>query len=309
MPLWRAPARAKPLRRRRRAGRARRRSSAATTSSRCCSATFARALRESSVQLVTITGEPGVGKTRLVAELRDWVDDRAGARLLAPGPLPALRRGHHVLGARRDRQGARGHPRVRRARGGAEKLAAAVGRTVDERRPSWSGCGRLAPLVGLEAERRRDRATSRSPPGGASSRASAAQRPLVARVRGPALGRRGAAGVRRAPRRLVDRRAAARRLHGPAGAVRAAPGLGRRQAELDHDRAVAAVVETRPHGSSSALLERAVLPAETQARAARAGRRQPALRGGVRADARDRGLDGRGRVATGHAACRRRCRR
>src|SRR2546423_3166236 len=38
--------------------------------------TYARMLRESSTQLVTITGEPGVGKTRLAAEFRRWVDDR-----------------------------------------------------------------------------------------------------------------------------------------------------------------------------------------------------------------------------------------
>src|SRR3954453_21088664 len=38
--------------------------------------TYTRTLRESSAQLVTITGEPGVGKTRLTAEFRDWVDDQ-----------------------------------------------------------------------------------------------------------------------------------------------------------------------------------------------------------------------------------------
>jgi len=38
--------------------------------------TYARTLRESSTQLVTITGEPGVGKTRLAAEFRRWVDDQ-----------------------------------------------------------------------------------------------------------------------------------------------------------------------------------------------------------------------------------------
>jgi len=36
--------------------------------------TYARTMRESSIQLVTVTGEPGVGKTRLVAELRRFVD-------------------------------------------------------------------------------------------------------------------------------------------------------------------------------------------------------------------------------------------
>jgi class 3 adenylate cyclase/tetratricopeptide (TPR) repeat protein len=38
--------------------------------------TFERMVDESEIQLVTITGEPGVGKTRLLAEFRAWVDDR-----------------------------------------------------------------------------------------------------------------------------------------------------------------------------------------------------------------------------------------
>jgi class 3 adenylate cyclase/tetratricopeptide (TPR) repeat protein len=38
--------------------------------------TFLRAERESSVQLVTIVGEPGIGKSRLVTELRATLDDR-----------------------------------------------------------------------------------------------------------------------------------------------------------------------------------------------------------------------------------------
>jgi len=38
--------------------------------------TFLRAERESSVQLVTVVGEPGIGKSRLVTELRASLDDR-----------------------------------------------------------------------------------------------------------------------------------------------------------------------------------------------------------------------------------------
>jgi class 3 adenylate cyclase/tetratricopeptide (TPR) repeat protein len=40
--------------------------------------TFLRAERESSVQLVTVVGEPGIGKSRLVTELRTALDDRPG---------------------------------------------------------------------------------------------------------------------------------------------------------------------------------------------------------------------------------------
>ena len=38
--------------------------------------TFFRAERESSVQLVTVVGEPGIGKSRLVTELRTALDER-----------------------------------------------------------------------------------------------------------------------------------------------------------------------------------------------------------------------------------------
>jgi len=37
---------------------------------------YTRTLRDASVQLVTVAGEPGVGKTRLMSEFRKWVDDR-----------------------------------------------------------------------------------------------------------------------------------------------------------------------------------------------------------------------------------------
>ena len=46
---------------------------------------------------------------------------RGGADLLAPGPLPPVRRRRHLLGARRDRQGARGDPRDRPGRDGRDE--------------------------------------------------------------------------------------------------------------------------------------------------------------------------------------------
>ena len=76
---------------------------------------FQKAVQESAVQLVMVAGEPGVGKSRLVAELLLVRRCLAGAGPLAPGPVPALRGGDHVLGAGGDRQGRGGHPGVRPA--------------------------------------------------------------------------------------------------------------------------------------------------------------------------------------------------
>ena len=47
--------------------------------------TYARTLRDASAQLVTIMGEPGVGKTRLTRRVPALGRRPAGARLLAPG--------------------------------------------------------------------------------------------------------------------------------------------------------------------------------------------------------------------------------
>ena len=62
--------------------------------------TYSRMLRESSVQLVTLTGEPGIGKTRLVGDFRRFVDEQPQSVLFSTRALPALRRGDHLLGAR-----------------------------------------------------------------------------------------------------------------------------------------------------------------------------------------------------------------
>ena len=55
-----------------------------------------------------------MGKSRIVAELFGYVDAQPRAGDVAAGPLPAVRRGHHVLGAGRDREGPRRDPGVRR---------------------------------------------------------------------------------------------------------------------------------------------------------------------------------------------------
>ena len=63
--------------------------------------TFARAVRDRRAHLFTVYGEPGVGKSRH----GERVPRLAGRGDHPQGPLPALRREHHLLAAGRDGQG------------------------------------------------------------------------------------------------------------------------------------------------------------------------------------------------------------
>ena len=72
--------------------------------------------------LVSVTGIAGIGKSRLAWEFYKYFDGIVEHRLLAPGPLPRLRRGRRLLGARRhgadalpDRVRTRSRPAAREA--------------------------------------------------------------------------------------------------------------------------------------------------------------------------------------------------
>ena len=163
--------------------------------------------------------------------------DEAGVDPLAAGALPSVWGGDHVLGVGGDRQGGGGDPRVRLGGGGGGEAGggglpggAGAAVAVAAARAAGRGGGGLAggaagAVHGLAAL-----------PGGAGR--GPADR---ARVRGSALGGRGAAGVPGASGRVGGGGAAAPSLHCAAGAVRAAPGLGGRDPKRDDDQPAAAL--------------------------------------------------------------------
>ena len=108
--------RRQPASRRHADRRARRR----TAADRC---RYHEVVAQSAVRMVTVIGDAGVGKSRLVHEV---VVAHHGRRHRAARPLPALWRRHHVLAAARDARSGR-HPRRRHA-GGSACQAAGISR-------------------------------------------------------------------------------------------------------------------------------------------------------------------------------------
>ena len=122
------------------------------------------------------------------------------SRHLAARTMPAVRRGHHVLGPRRDPQGTRRDPGIRPARRRARQARVVLPEGAER---EWFR-QRLLPLA-------RDRGDLDRRARGALHRVAAIPRarrggvPDRARVRGPALGGRGDARVPGAPRRTGRR--------------------------------------------------------------------------------------------------------
>ncbi len=108
---------------------------------------FLRAERERAVQLVTVTGEPGVGKSRLVGEFRAWLDDRSELVRWRQGRCLPYGEGitFWALG-----EIVKAHAGILESDASAtavEKLRAALVESADRERL----VARLAPLVGAES--------------------------------------------------------------------------------------------------------------------------------------------------------------
>jgi predicted ATPase/class 3 adenylate cyclase len=111
--------------------------------------TLARTLRDSAVQLITVLGEPGIGKTRLLLEFRGVID--------AEGDVVSWRRGHCLPYGDGITFWALGE--IVKAEAGIfesdgpddafAKLAAVLNRLSDDATEREWLAGRLAPLIGL----------------------------------------------------------------------------------------------------------------------------------------------------------------
>ena len=173
---------------------------------------------ERKAQLVSVTGIAGIGKSRLAVGVLQVLRRHRADDLLAPRPLPRLRRGSHLLGARRHGADALPDRRGRRpVDGAATKLQAALEELILD-----AGGAPLRGAAARAAARSR-RARDARPPGSVRRLAAvlrAARRDLSdgARVRGHAVGRRVAARLRRVPARVVAQPPDLRDHARPAGA-------------------------------------------------------------------------------------------
>ncbi len=191
--------------------------------------------RERTPQLVSLVGEPGIGKTRLARELVAAVDaepefgEWLSGRCLPYGDgvsfaaLAEMARSEAGISSNDSDE--RGHGEAARRRrgspGGGRRRMARVP-------PPPAGRARGRARGAARGVVRRVASLLRGP-----GRAAAAG----ARLRGPALGRSGRSRLRRLPRRLGERRCAPRPLYRAARATRAPARLGRREAQRDHDLA------------------------------------------------------------------------
>ncbi len=263
------------------------RSSVARSTSRCSRASSTRPWPPTSPQLVTVVGEPGLGKSRIVAELGGYIDTKPELITWRQGRCLPYGEGitFWALG-----EIVKAHAGILESDPpdvATTKLDAVL--PEGDERPWFRQ--RLLPLLGIEATSTAEREELFT----AWRRFLehiAEQRPDRARVRGPALGRRRDARVPRAPRRSGRGRAAARGRHRSPRAVRASPRLRATACATPHPINLVAALR----GGDRTPRLRAARDDRDPRRAAtadpRSCRGQPPLRRGVRAAAEGQGPAG-----------------
>jgi class 3 adenylate cyclase/tetratricopeptide (TPR) repeat protein len=144
--------------------------------------TYARTLRESSLQLVTVVGEPGVGKTRLVTELRKFIDDQPKIVLWRQGRCLPYGEGITFWAFGEIVKAQAGILESDSPTDAAEKLAIAIAAAVEDASERDWFSARLAPLVGaqvVDESEAAERAESSFTAWRRFLEAVAVQRPLV----------------------------------------------------------------------------------------------------------------------------------
>jgi class 3 adenylate cyclase/tetratricopeptide (TPR) repeat protein len=144
--------------------------------------TYTRTLRESSLQLVTVAGEPGVGKTRLVTELRRFIEEQPKIAIWRPGRCLPYGEGITFWALGEIVKAQAGIIESDGPDDAAEKLAVTVEAVVEDASERGWFNARLAPLVGarvLDESEAAERAESSFTAWRRFLEAIAAQQPLV----------------------------------------------------------------------------------------------------------------------------------
>ena len=112
--------------------------------------TYGRAVRESSLQLVTIVGEPGVGKSRLLSEFSSFIDDQEELIFWRQGRSLPYGEGITFWALGEIIKAQAGILESDSSEGAAEKLRQGIAAVVKEAREQAWFLSRLGPLAGIE---------------------------------------------------------------------------------------------------------------------------------------------------------------
>jgi class 3 adenylate cyclase/tetratricopeptide (TPR) repeat protein len=112
--------------------------------------TFRRTVREASIQLVTVVGEPGVGKSRLLAEFFSFIDEQEQLIFWRQGRSLPYGEGITFWALGEIVKAHAGILESESAEGAADKLRTAIDVVIQDRSEQQWFLSRIGPLVGVE---------------------------------------------------------------------------------------------------------------------------------------------------------------